>query len=239
MKTKGVLKFICVGLAVQLALPRFLLAEPFRAGPSDELRVSIRLRGGLDDLGKIPVNSSLTVVGDEIYSQHDVRVGPDGTISLPTISSLRVEGLTLAEIERAVGAFCCAREPSGAVSISLLYPHHSAFFVSGEVAKPGRFVMERPTSIVEAVTLAGGPTWRAHLKKVQVLRTGSPILSVDLSLLRLEAKPEQNAEAIQFDLRANDTVVVPRKRGVDQPTLMIFLTVISVITGVYIAAKLN
>lgn len=239
MKINGVLKILCVGLAVHLALPRFLWAEPFRAGPSDVLRVSIRLRGGLDDLGKLPGNNSLTVVGDGIYSQHDVRVGPDGTISLPTLPSLAVNGLTLSEIERAVGAFCCAREPRGAVSVSLLHPHHSAYYVSGEVGNPGRYVMERPTTILEAVTVAGGPTRRAHLKKVQVLRPGSPILSLDLSLLRLEAKPEQKADVLQFDLQANDTVVVPRKRGVDQPTLMIFLSVISVITGIYIAARIN
>ncbi|MBL8023294.1 MAG: SLBB domain-containing protein [Elusimicrobia bacterium] len=239
MKRKGLLRILCVGLAVHLALPRFAGADSYRAGPSDELRVSVRLRGGLDDLGKLPVNSSLTVLGDGVYSQHDVRVGPDGAISLPTVHSLVVSGMTLTEIEKAVGSLCCSRDVPGAVTVSLLQPAHSAYFVTGEVGHPGRYVMLRPMTVLEAVASAGGPTSFARLKKVQILRQGSPSVSLDLSLLRHVAESEFNQDSLGIKLQPHDTIVVPRKRGLESSTLMLLLSVISVATGVYIAGRVN
>lgn len=45
-------------------------------------------------------------------------------------------------------------------------------YVSGEVAKPGRYEVERDISLLAALSVAGGPTDYADLKKTLISRAG-------------------------------------------------------------------
>ena len=83
----------------------------------------------------------------------------------------------------------------------------NAFFVFGEVRKPGAYQLERSTTILEAIVLAGGFTDKAAPGRTRVIRNGpngQQILSVDMNDV---IKRGQREKAIL--LQENDVVVVP------------------------------
>jgi polysaccharide export outer membrane protein len=84
-------------------------------------------------------------------------------------------------------------------------PKQTSFFVLGEVKKPGAFALDKETSALEAITLAGGFTERAATSVVKVLRKGTDgnqeTIAIDLS--------GGDARAREFYLGEGDTVLVP------------------------------
>jgi polysaccharide export outer membrane protein len=87
----------------------------------------------------------------------------------------------------------------------------SVVFVYGQVARPGVYHIEEESTLLEVITLAGGPTAEANLKDVRVLMkhgSRSNVARVNLEKhLRLGDPPD-------FPLRPSDTVVVPQKAGI-------------------------
>jgi DNA uptake protein ComE-like DNA-binding protein len=83
--------------------------------------------------------------------------------------------------------------------------------VWGEVQKPGLYDVPIGTDLVELISSAGGPTSRAKLSKVKIIREGTNDTENTVSLINIkEYLDTGNAENI-VEIKANDTVVVPVK----------------------------
>jgi polysaccharide export outer membrane protein len=84
-------------------------------------------------------------------------------------------------------------------------PKVTGFFVLGEVKKPGAYALEKDTSALEAVTMAGGFTERAAPSVAKVLRRradgNQETLAIDLSGVDPRAR--------EFVLTEGDTILVP------------------------------
>jgi polysaccharide export outer membrane protein len=88
----------------------------------------------------------------------------------------------------------------------MFVPKASAFFVLGEVNKPGTFPLDKEISVLEAVTLAGGFSSTAAPSGAKVLRRTAEgkqeTIAIDLS----GAVPRDK----NFRLEDGDTVMVPK-----------------------------
>jgi polysaccharide export outer membrane protein len=84
-------------------------------------------------------------------------------------------------------------------------PRQASFFVLGEVKRPGAFTLEKDTSALEAITLAGGFTERAAATLGKVLRKradgSQETVAIDLSGADVRAR--------ELVLWEGDTVLVP------------------------------
>ena len=89
---------------------------------------------------------------------------------------------------------------------TIFVPKGQAFFVVGEVKSTGSFPLERETSALEAVTLAGGFTDRAALSGVKVIRRAADGQEETFSLDLSGSVPRERA----FKILDGDTVLVPR-----------------------------
>jgi polysaccharide export outer membrane protein len=128
----------------------------------------------------IKVNTKLEDLIDTVDNRAGARGGfqlvtvvtPAGTIQLPAINSVNVQGLTLDEARREIDARYNATIPGVQVTIDLDQRAPRFIYVGGEVANPGRFELTGPTSAVQAIMLAGG--WRvgSNLRQVVVFRRG-------------------------------------------------------------------
>ena len=67
----------------------------YRIGPGDELEISLPLQGSLGDLSKLSGNLPIEIVGDDVYWHFHVLVGPDGSITLPSVGRLSVANNTV------------------------------------------------------------------------------------------------------------------------------------------------
>lgn len=55
---------------------------------------------------------------------------------------------------------------------SILVPVAEQFYIYGEVAKPNKYRLDRDTTVIEAIALAGGLTTRGSERRVQIKRKG-------------------------------------------------------------------
>jgi polysaccharide export outer membrane protein len=88
----------------------------------------------------------------------------------------------------------------------MFVPKASAFFVLGEVTKAGTFPLDKETSVLEAVTLAGGFSNTAAPSGVKVLRRTAEGKQETISLDLAGAVPKDKS----FRIEDGDTVMVPR-----------------------------
>src|SRR5207249_6629254 len=88
----------------------------------------------------------------------------------------------------------------------MFVPKASAIFVLGEVGKAGTFPLDKETSVLEAITLAGGFANTAAPAGVKVLRRTAAGRQETISLGLAGAVPRDKS----FRLEDGDTVLVPR-----------------------------
>jgi polysaccharide export outer membrane protein len=90
---------------------------------------------------------------------------------------------------------------------SILVPRGNTFFVFGEVKKPGDYQLERDTTILEAISIAGGFTDKAAPGRTKIIRTteqGQQTIDVDMNEIIKRGRREKSVP-----LRENDVIVVP------------------------------
>lgn len=126
-------------------------AAPYRLGPGDEVRVTVF---GLD-----AANANY-VVGDA------------GSIALPLIAPVRASGLTVEELAAALAEAIRARALVKAPSVSVQVQKYRPFYILGEVQKPGQYPYVPGMSVLAAVSIAGGYTFRANKKAAVIVRGG-------------------------------------------------------------------
>ena len=98
------------------------------------------------------------------------QVSPAGDVQLPVVGSVAAQGLTLGELKREVEA--AYRSAIGEVEVTPILAKRAEryVYVVGEVAQTGRYSLKGPTTLMQAITLAGGPARSADLKQVIVFR---------------------------------------------------------------------
>ena len=136
--------------------PQIAVTVSEHSAPAEELRKTFS--SGF-------TNQSLTVV-----------VNPDGTINLPEIGTLYVFGRTLPELRDEANRLYNERVPGVRVWPHLTQRAPDHVYVLGEVRKPDRYLLDRPTHVSQVVAQAGGWNLGAQLHEVVLVRyrEGSP-----------------------------------------------------------------
>jgi protein involved in polysaccharide export with SLBB domain len=83
-------------------------------------------------------------------------VQPDGRITLPMLEPMRVAGKAIQQVSTEVNEAYEAQVQGMYTSTSILEATGNRVYVSGAVKKPGFYQLRGPTTVLQAVTLAGG-----------------------------------------------------------------------------------
>jgi polysaccharide export outer membrane protein len=113
----------------------------------------------------------VTVFGHDDLSG-ELEVGTNGTVSMPLIGEINVDGRTLREIETSVINKLkpdFLRNPRVAVEVLSYRP----FYIIGEVKNPGSYPYVSGMRVVNAIALAGGYTYRARENRLSITRDNS------------------------------------------------------------------
>lgn len=153
----------------------------------------------------------ISVLEDKSMSGR-VMVGEDGNIIHPVLGKVQVAGLTAAQIEaRLKSALEANFLAKATVSVQVAEFASKPISVVGAVVRPGRISANGSTTLIQALTLAGGLA-AGHGKELYVLRTGQNGLTEQVSVsvedLMVRGNPDVN-----IPLAPNDLVNVP----VDMP----------------------
>jgi polysaccharide export outer membrane protein len=124
---------------------------------------------------RVGVGDRLKVIvfGEEDLSG-EFSVDARGNLSLPLIQSTPVAGLTTREVERAIGNRLqpeFLKNPR--VSVEVI--NYRPIYVLGEVRAPGSFPYVSGMTVINAIALAGGYTYRAKKSGVRIVRANDTL----------------------------------------------------------------
>jgi polysaccharide biosynthesis/export protein len=162
-----------------------LSGPQYRLGPEDQIRVSVW------------ENAQLTL---------DLVIRPDGKISMPLIQDVTAEGQTASELAAQIQQKLAAFIKDPQVSVIVLQINAPKFYVIGNVVRPGPYPLRGETSLLQALSLAGGFTQFASPRSIKLIRNVAgkqEVRKVNYNNL-IDKGGEGN-----YLLRSGDTVVVP------------------------------
>ncbi len=220
-----------------LMFPRISSAEPFNGSvyhveAGDVLSINIALRGSLADLSKLSIGMPIEIVGESVYSHRTVTVTPDGFVFLPGLPPLEVRGQTLRGIQTAIASQLRLPTDQRFVSVALVRTNNLAFHVWGEVKNPGRYLIDHPTSLMEALANAGGPTTQAKLTQVVLMRPGEPVREFNLSVKQI-----RRTGIPDVMINPSDTISISKKWTLNEIVVILLMTAISTASAAYVAVK--
>ncbi len=169
--------------------------DSYTLGPGDRLRV---------DIFNVPEYSG------EFY------VLGDGSINLPVVGSIPLQGLTIQKSSALLTAYFSRYVKRPIVTISVLAPRPVQFAIAGEVTRAGSYTIpftlesRKFPSISQAIQLAGGTTQTANLRQVQVRRAATGrIITVNIFDVLQRGNTAQD-----ITLRDGDTIYIARSESV-------------------------
>lgn len=147
--------------------------------------------------------------------QRKVKVLPDGTIAFPLVGRIVAQGYLPSEVESLLttGLRDQYRGQVPQVTVSVIQPAGLQFSVMGRVRSPGTFTPGRYVNVLEALSMAGGPSEFANLDNVVIIRkAGEELRTVRVRLaplFKMGADANDIARANILRIETGDTVIVP------------------------------
>ena len=143
----------------------------------------------------------------------NVRVAPDGTISLTAIGYVHAQGLTLNELRQEINERY-REKIEGMEIIPVLSARASRYvYVLGEVHAPGRYEMLDPTTALQALAMAGSWNVGANISQVVVFRRGDDWrLMATMVDLQGALRGKQPCPKGEIWLSDSDVIIVPKGR---------------------------
>jgi protein involved in polysaccharide export with SLBB domain len=136
----------------QQASPTYSLDSAYRLGAGDKLRI--------------------TVFNEDTLSG-EYEVDGSGVLALKLLGIIPAGGRTVPEVTKSIEDKLkegYLLNPSVAIEVLNYRP----FYVLGEVKEPGKYAYVTGMSVLNAVALAGGYTYRAKQRRVLVIRANDP-----------------------------------------------------------------
>ncbi len=156
-----------IGFGRAACIAALLLASAFALGPRAAALEAQPVAAtdyvlGHGDRIRITVFGHEDLTGEFLLSETD-------TISLPLVGVLDFNGATLGEAQRIV---VDALKPDYLVDprVSVEVLEYRPFYIIGEVNNPGAYPYVNGMTVIEAVALGGGFTYRARRNRVMVIR---------------------------------------------------------------------
>lgn len=152
------------------------------------------------------------VLNINVWKQPDlsraVPVRSDGKVSLPLVGEVVAAGQTPAKLEEQLTTMFKPYLAEPEVTVIVEQINSQKFNILGRVAKPGSYPLVNPTTVLDAIALAGGCRDFAKQKSIYVLRRNPNGTETKLPFNYQEVIKGKNT-AQNIDLQPRDTIVVP------------------------------
>lgn len=142
----------------------------------------------------------LILTGD-VQSSYQLDVTREGFVVVPQVGQIYVANLTMAQLEsvlttRLGRAYSGIRGGTTHFSVSVARLRSNQVYVTGDVRKPGSYVISSAGTALTALYAAGGPTQNGTLRRVEIRRNGKLADSLDVYdyLIRGDASHDARLE---------------------------------------------
>lgn len=145
----GLLTGCASGASAEMAVPAEQTASLYRLDSGDEVRITAY---GLDVL------------------TNNYMVSDTGYVSLPLIDNVQARGKTVGELQSDIAKLLYERQILRSPSVNVQVVKYRPFYILGEVKNPGEYPYRPGMSVLTAVSMAGGYTFRANQKDMVITR---------------------------------------------------------------------
>ncbi len=139
-------------------------------------------------------------------------IGPDGRISFDLVGAIYVENKTSDEIDALLTKLMSEYIIDVEVTVVIASYEARRVFVLGEVGAPGKYIINKNMTIMDAITEAGSPTKKASMAKVKLFRSNSTEQTQQIVKVNLKKLMENGALDRNLMLHDGDVIVVPPDR---------------------------
>lgn len=132
-----------------------------------EIKGTVAYRLGSGDKVRLKVYNEDTLTGEYV-------VDGSGSISLQLIGAVQVAGKTVPEV---IDLIAGTLKNGGFMlnpSVTMEVLNYRPFYVLGEIKEPGTYAYVSDMTVLNAIALAGGYTYRAQKKKVTIVSESEP-----------------------------------------------------------------
>lgn len=133
-----------------------------------------------------------------LYTVHS-----DGKFTLPLVGDIQAGGLTAEEVQKSVAAALSKLIVKPNVTVTVQQVFSQKYYMDGQIGRTGEYQLSAPTTVLEAISIAGGLRDFANAKKIYILRKDQRIRFNYKEVI----KGKNLAQNIY--LQAGDHVVVP------------------------------
>jgi len=164
-------------------------------------------------LGQVPVPADYPLgPGDEVNLHiwgantlsNTVVVDRNGSLSLPTVGTVRVAGMTITELQPYLKGLYEKLYKDVNLSATLGQLRSIQVFVVGYAVQPGSFSVGSLSTLVDALFACGGPLPNGSLRDIQVIRGGQTAVHFDLYDFLLHGDKSKSVT-----LQPGDTIFIP------------------------------
>ena len=152
-------------------------------------------------------DSLMISVWGEDTLQKEVRVLPDGSISFPLVGRIEVANTSAPDVEKQITDKLKKYLSDPQVTVLISNIEGNRAYILGKVSRPGPILLTGPTTVLQALSFAGGLDKFADLGEIKILRDGPKgqvAIPVNYSKLINGQSLESN-----ILLRTGDTILVP------------------------------
>ena len=159
---------------------------------------------------------SISVMQDSKLDR-SVVIDPSGQIAMPLAGHIRADGLTPQALENIIKNRLRSnyKDENLDVTVALtnsVVPEEDLkpkIFITGEILRPGSYVVRQKTTLMQAIALAGGLGPFAAKRRIMVRRRGGP--GEDIFMFDYRAyEAGQDLEG-NITLHAGDVIMVPER----------------------------
>jgi polysaccharide export outer membrane protein len=110
----------------------------------------------------------ITFGDDKLTGQF--KVSDQGDIAMPLLGNVHAAGNTPGQLSRQISGQLKAKELVNNPSVSVEILNYRPVFILGEVTRPGQYPYQPGMTVQQAVSMAGGFTYRAVEDRMQITR---------------------------------------------------------------------
>jgi polysaccharide export outer membrane protein len=138
----------------------------------------------------------------------DVTVRADGKISLPLLNDVQAAGLTPGQLRDRLTEDSRKYFEDPNISVVVRQMNSRKVFITGEVAKPGAYLLTAYTTVIQLIAMAGGVRDYADTGNIIIVRTeNGRQVSIPVNYKGMIARKSTLVQNIE--LKPGDTIIVP------------------------------
>ena len=159
---------------------------------------------------------SISVLQDSKLDR-SVVIDPSGQIALPLAGRIRAGGLTPQAVENIIKERLRSNYKDENLDVTVALNSSAVpeedlkpkVFITGEILRPGSYVVRQKTTLMQAIALAGGLGPFAAKRRIQVRRKGGP----GENIFMFDYRAYEAGEDLEgnITLRAGDVIMVPER----------------------------